>query len=107
MVADVVVAVPEPLVNTARNLVPFWPAVTLGTVSVVVVAPATLLKVAPPSVLNSHCTVGVGRPVAAAVNTAVPPAFTVTSVGLVVTTGPAVTVSVAAVVVADPTLLVK
>ena len=52
--------------------------------------------------LNCHCTVGVGLPLAAAVKIAVPPAFTVTSVGLVVTTGPAVTVSVAAVVVADP-----
>src|SRR5664279_3274921 len=106
MVADVVVAVPEPLVNTARNLVPFWPAVTLGTVRVVAVAPLTLLKVAPPSVLDCHCTVGAGPPVAAAVKTAVPPAFIVTSIGFVVITGPAVTVSVAAVVVAEPVRLV-
>ncbi len=81
IVAAVVVAVPEAFVNTARNLVPFWPAVTLGTVSVVVVAPPTFAYVAPPSVLDCHCTVGVGVPVAAAVNSAVPPAFTVTSVG--------------------------
>src|SRR5665647_2956312 len=76
-------------------------------VSVVVVAPATLLKVAPPSVLDCHCTVGDGNPVAAAVNTAVPPAFTVTSVGFSVITGPAVTVSVAACVVAEPVVLVN
>src|SRR5258706_229543 len=54
MVAAVVVAEPDALVNTARNLVPFWLAATFGIVSVVVVAPATLLKVAPPSVLNCH-----------------------------------------------------
>ena len=51
------------------------------------VAPATLLKVAPPSVENCHCTVGVGVPVAAAVNVAVWPAFNVTSVGFNVMAG--------------------
>src|SRR5450432_847050 len=107
MVAAVVVALPDPLVKTARNLVPFWPANTFGTVKVVMIAPAILLNVAPPSVENCHCTVGVGVPLAAAVNTAVPPAFTVTSTGFSVITGPAVTVSVAAVVVALPTLLVN
>src|SRR6266700_1576923 len=107
MVAAVVVALPDPLVKTARNFVPFWPASTFGTVKVVTVAPATLLNVAPPLVEHSHCTVGVGVPLAAAVNTAVPPAFSVTSPGFVVITGPAVTVSVAAVVVADPTELVN
>ena len=88
IVAAVVVADPPAFVNTARNFVPFWPADTLGTVSVVVVAPATFWNVAPPSVLNCHCTVGVGLPEAAAVKTAVWPAFTVTSVGFVVITGP-------------------
>jgi hypothetical protein len=106
-VAAVVVAVPDALVNTAWNIVPFWPASTLGTVNVVVVAPATLLKVAPPSVLDCHCTVGAGKPLAPAVNTAVPPVFTVTSVGFVVITGLAVTVSVAADEVAVPELLVN
>jgi hypothetical protein len=88
MVAAVVVADPLPLVNTARNFVPFWPAKTLGMVRVVVVAPATLLKVAPPSVENCHCTVGVGVPFAAAMNVAVWPAFKVASVGFCVMTGP-------------------
>ena len=107
IVAAVVVADPLALVNTARNFVPFCPAATFGTVSVAVIAPATFWNVAPPSVENCHCTVGVGNPVAAAVNVAVWPAFTVESVGFVVTTGPAVTVSVAAVVVAEPTELVN
>src|SRR5579871_2272112 len=88
IVAAVVVADPLVLVNTARNFVPFCPAVTFGTVNVVVVAPATLLNVAPPSVENCHCTVGVGLPLAAAMNVAVCPAFTVESVGFVVITGP-------------------
>ena len=77
IVAFVEVAEPLALVNTARNLVPFWPAATFGIVSVVEVAPATFWKVAPPSVLNCHCTVGVGLPDAAAVKFAVCPAFTV------------------------------
>ena len=56
---------------------------------------------------TSHCTVGVGEPVAAAVKVAVVPEATVTLEGLVVTVGGAVTVRVAAVVVAVPTELVK
>ena len=87
-VAAVVVAEPPGFVNTARYLKPFCPAVTLASVKVVVVAPETLENVAPPSVETCHCTVGVGDPLAAAVNTAVCPAFTVESVGFVVTTGP-------------------
>src|SRR5258708_37278868 len=63
IVAAAVVAVPDPLVNTARNSVPFWPASTFDTVKVVVVAPATWLNGAPPSVLNCHCTVPTGDPV--------------------------------------------
>jgi len=54
----------------------------------------------PPLVLTIHCTVGAGWPVAAAVNVAIPPASTDTFTGLVVTTGPTFTVSVAVVVVA-------
>jgi hypothetical protein len=69
---------------------------------VVVVAPATFVKVVPPFVLTCHCTVGVGDPVAAAVKVAVAPAATDTFAGFVVTTGRVFTVSVAAVVVADP-----
>jgi hypothetical protein len=47
-----------------------------------------------PSVLTCHCTVGVGFPLAAAVNVAVCPALTVVFAGFAVTTGPtAVTIS--------------
>ena len=71
------------------------------------VAPLMLLQVEPPSMLTCHCTVGVGLPVAAAVKVAVCPALTVTLAGLVVTVGAYCTVSVAAAVVAEPTVLVK
>ena len=50
---------------------------------------------------------GAGWPLAVAVNVAVLPAATVWLLGLVVTTGAVFTVKVAAVLVADPTLLVK
>jgi hypothetical protein len=53
---------------------------------VVEVAPGTALHDVPPFVLTIHCTVGVGVPVAAAVNVAALPADTVTEVGLVVIT---------------------
>ena len=52
------------------------PAVTLTNDKVVEVAPDRLLNVAPPSVLTCHCTVGVGFPLAAAVNVAFDPALT-------------------------------
>src|SRR4029077_12372922 len=55
--------------------------------SVVEVAPETLLNVTPPSVLTCHCTVGVGEPVAAAVKVAVWPAVTVWFVGCTVMVG--------------------
>jgi hypothetical protein len=44
--------------------------VTDGTTSVALVAPAMLLKATPPFVLNCHCTVGVGVPLAAAAKVA-------------------------------------
>src|ERR1700721_3127307 len=47
------------------------------------------VKVVPPSVLISHWTVGVGYPVAAAVNVALEPAAADVLVGLVVTMGAA------------------
>ena len=53
------------------------------------VAPAIGLNVVPESVETSHCTVGVGEPVAAALKPAVPPEATVTLEGLLVTTGAA------------------
>jgi len=48
-----------------------------ANVSVVEVAPDTLVNVAPPSELTCHCTVGAGDPVAAALNDAVCPDVTV------------------------------
>ena len=45
------------------------------------------LNVVPPLVLTSHCTVGVGLPLAAAVKVAVPPALTVWLAGFVTTAG--------------------
>jgi hypothetical protein len=75
-VAAVVVALPSVFVNTARYLFPFCERVVVN-VSVVDVAPATLLNVVPPSVLTCHCTVGVGFPLAAAVKLALAPAATV------------------------------
>ena len=70
-------------------------------------APPTAVNVVPAFVETSHCTVGDGEPVAAAVKVAVPPEATVTLDGLVVTVGAVVTVRVAAAVVAVPTELVK
>ena len=105
-VAAVVVAEPLVLVNTARNWFPFCDANAVK-LSVVEVAPAIFVNVAPPLMLCCHCTVGVGVPLAAAVNVAVCPAFTVWFTGFCVIAGPAVTVNVAAVVVADPTVFVN
>src|SRR5467141_1901144 len=75
-VATVVVAVPAEFVNTAWYWFPFCDEAVVK-LSVVEVAPERMLKVTPPSVLSCHCTVGVGDPVAAAVNVAVWPAVTV------------------------------
>ena len=66
------------------------------------VAPVKFVNVVPPFVLTCHCTVGVGVPVAAAVNVAFAPAATVALVGLVVIVGAEVRVSVAAFVVTLP-----
>jgi hypothetical protein len=103
-VAAVVVAAPQPLVKTARNFLPLSPDAVVK-LYVVVVAPAMLPNVAPPSVETCHCTVGL--PLEAALNDAVEPAQAVALAGFVVTAGAEVTVSVAAVVVAEPQLLVK
>jgi hypothetical protein len=72
------------------------------------VAPGMELKVAPESVETSHCTVGVGDPVAAELKLAISVAVTMTLEGLVVTEGGldvSVTVKSAAVVVALPAAL--
>src|SRR6516162_5475892 len=102
-----VVALPALLVKTASYSSPFMAVVTLVSVSVVLVAPLMALQVTPLSVLTCHCTVGVGVPLAAAVNDTLAPAVTVWLVGWVVMVGAAVTVRVAALVVALPALLVK
>jgi len=104
-VAAVVVPVPPAFVNTASYLLPFCEAVVVK-LKVVEVAPETAMNDVPPFVLTIHCTVGVGVPVAAAVNVAVFPAVTVVAVGLVVMTIE-LTVSVAAVVVTLPTEFVN
>ena len=105
-VAAVVVAEPTLLVKTARYWLPFC-AVVAVKASVVDVAPAMLVKLTPPSALTCHCTVGVGLPLAAAVNVAVEPAAALRLTGLVVIVGTKFTVSVAAVVVAVPEVLVN
>jgi hypothetical protein len=76
-VAAFELTLPAELVNTARYWYPFCRNVTPGSVSVVDVAPLTLLNVAPLSVLTCHCTVGAGFPLAEAMKVAVPPAATV------------------------------
>jgi hypothetical protein len=106
-VAAVLVAVLTLFVNTARYRLPFCDEVSDVSDSVVEVAPETFVNVVPPSMLTCHCTVGVGVPLAAAANNAVPPALPVVFVGLVVTTGAVFTVSVAAVLVTELTLFVK
>jgi len=85
-VAAVVVAVPAEFVNTARYRFPLCDKAVVK-LRVVEVAPATLPKVTPPSVLTCHCTVGVCEPVAAAVKVAVWPAVTVWLAGCVAIVG--------------------
>ncbi len=76
-VAALVVALPAAFVNTARYLFPLCDAVTAVNASVAEVAPPTLLNVTPLSVLNCHCTVGGGVPLADAMKLALLPAVTV------------------------------
>jgi hypothetical protein len=107
--AAVVVAEPALFVNTAWYLLPFMDAVTAVSASVDEVAPLMLAN-SPPLALTCHCTVGVGLPVAAAVNVALDPAVTVWLTGFVVTTGAELTeftVNVAAVLVAELTELMN
>ncbi len=66
-VAAVDVTVPHGFVKVARNRFPL--SVEVGeNVYVLLVAPATLANVAPPSLLTCHCTEGAGVPLAEAVN---------------------------------------
>jgi hypothetical protein len=88
------------------------PIAVAAVVWVALVAPlpvVTLAQVVPPSVLTCHCRVGAGVPVAATVKLAVAGSVTATSDGWVVklgATGAGLTVSVATLLVAEPTLLV-
>src|SRR5947209_3739728 len=75
-----VVVDPAPLVKTARYRFPSWLSV-VAKLRVVEVAPEKLLKLAPPSVLTCHWTVGAGVPLAAALKVAVPPAQSVAALG--------------------------
>src|SRR5258708_981923 len=106
-VAALVVTLPTLLVNTASYLLPFIAAVTLLSASVADVAPLMSGKEPPPLVLTFDWTVGVGLPLAAAVKLALAPALAVWLLGCVMTTGAVLTVSVAALVVTLPTLLVN
>ena len=83
-VAAVVVAVPTEFVNTARYCLPLSPAAAVK-LYVVLVAPLITDQLGP--LRLSHRTMGVGVPLAAAVNVAVSPAFTVVLVGWVVMLG--------------------
>ena len=85
-IAAVVVAVPDPFVNTARYLFPFCVLLTTK-IRVGAIAPGMLANVTPLSVLTCHCTVGLGAPLAAAVNVALVPVFTAWLAGCSVTTG--------------------
>ena len=105
-VAAVVVAPPHVSVNTARYWFPFSPAVVVK-LSVVDVAPVMLLNVVPPLVLTCHCTVGVGCPLAPAVNVAVSPLVSVWFNGFNVIVAAVFTVSSAAFVFVDPAVLVN
>ena len=85
--AGVVVAVPEPLVNTASYSFPFSDSVTLERVNASLVAPETGEKLSPPSVETCHCTGGPGMPLAAAEKAASCPVVADWFVGLVAMEG--------------------
>ena len=79
-------AAPSSFVKTALNRQPFKNA---GGFPLIVgeVNAGTSIHVFPPSTEISHCTVGVGVPLAAAAKVTVPPAATDWFVGCVVMTG--------------------
>ena len=86
-VAALVVTEPTTLVNVAVYSALFSAAVTSVRVSVSDVAPAIGFQVFPPSVDTDHWTVGVGLPLAVAVNVAFWPTSTVVFCGWPVTAG--------------------
>ena len=85
--AGSVVAVPEPLVNTASYSSPLSDNVVSEMVNEPDVAPGTGEKARPSSVETFHCTVGSGYPLAAAVNVTFCVGATVWLTGWVVTLG--------------------
>src|SRR5262249_5281335 len=95
-----VVAVPAAFVKMARYFSPLCDWVTVK-VKLVLVAPVILVQVVP-VVLDCHCTVGFGVPVAVAVNVTKLPAVMVWLTGWVLTAGSASTVNVAALEVPKP-----
>jgi hypothetical protein len=105
-VAALVVAVPQTFVNTARYWFPVCEAATVN-VRVVEVAPGMFVKLAPLLVLTCHCTVGAGLPLAPAVKVTLLPALTLWLAGFAVIAGGVLTVSVAALVIAVPALLMN
>ncbi len=105
-VAGLDVADPATLVKTARYCLPLSVAWAVK-LYVVEVAPGISDQELPPFALTCHCTVGLGFPLAAALKLAVCPALTVWLLGWLVITGAMLTVSVAALLVADPATLVK
>jgi hypothetical protein len=87
-VAALLVAVPPALVKTALTSQPFTRAVRGPDVYEGEVAPGMVRLVQVlPSIEYCHCTVGVGVPLAAALNVRVPPDGTDWLIGWVVTTG--------------------
>ena len=81
------VALPAALVKTARYSVPLSTSAVAGVVKLALVAPAIGAHVLPALPLFSHCTVGVGVPVADAVNVAVVGMTTLASAGCCVMLG--------------------
>ena len=95
--AALVVAVPHVLLKTARYWFPFWEEL-VAKLSVPVVAPGMSVNEAPPLIETCHWTAVL--PFAAALKLANAPSHTAMLVGLALTAGAALTVNVAAVVVA-------
>jgi hypothetical protein len=109
--AELVVVLTELITSTRYSLPVIDPVVPLS-VSVAVAEPDTpppsvmFPKFTPPFVETCHWSAGAGCPLAAAVKVAVFPAVTVWLTGCVVIAGAVFTVSVAAVLVAVPSVLI-
>jgi hypothetical protein len=76
-VAELELAEPAELVNTARASQPFSKALSAAVVYEVDVAPEMFDHVLPPFTESCHCTVGVGLPLAAAVKVSACPVVNV------------------------------